>query len=93
MLEAYSKVTFVPWSKNTMSQKKEFSREKQLEVLVDELIKSKPSQKLILEMTSLLGIQYSADPIVQMSLVLEATSSMFKKSKNNKNETNGGLHV
>lgn len=76
-----------------MSQNKVTTREKQLEVLVDELIKGKPSQKIIHEMTTQLGIQYSEDPILQMSFVLEATSSMFNKSKNTKNETNGGLHV
>lgn len=76
-----------------MLQKKSSKKEKQLEILVEELLKTRPSQKIIQERTHELGIEYSEDLILQMSLVLEATSSLMSERKNNKNESNGGLHV
>ncbi len=53
--------------------------EKQLEFqqLVDELIKTKPNQDRVRDLTSKLGLPYRLDPIEQLDFVLKSAHGFF----------------
>ena len=54
----------------------------ELQKLVDELTKARPSQVIVKELFSKADIQYVKDPIAQLSLALAAIESFkFKKPK------------
>lgn len=53
--------------------------EKQLEfqLLVDELMKNKPNQVRVRDLTSKLGLPYRLDPIEQLDFVLKSAHGFF----------------
>lgn len=53
--------------------------EKQLEFqeLVDELMKTKPNQDRVRDLTSKLGLPYRLDPIEQLDFVLKSAHGFF----------------
>ena len=53
--------------------------EKQLEfqLLVDELMKTKPNQDRVKDLTSKLGLPYRQDPIEQLDFVLKSAHGFF----------------
>ena len=53
--------------------------EKQLEfqMLVDELMKTKPNQDRVKDLTSKLGVPYRLDPIEQLDFVLKSANGFF----------------
>ncbi len=51
------------------------------QMLVDELIKDEPDQKLVRRLMLKQGISYTQDPIAQMSLVLQSMSHTGLKTK------------
>lgn len=55
-----------------------------LEKLVDELMKDQPRRQLIKQLTSELGMAYSADPVTQMSTVLQSMNSVYLHSNRRK---------
>lgn len=58
-----------------------------LEALVAELIKDKPSATLVQQLSSKLGLPYSGDLVTQMSMVLEEVHRVYGStlSRMNKN--------
>ncbi len=55
-----------------------------LEPLIEELIKDKPSSTKIKKMMMDQGLEYTSDPIQQMSLVLTAMSSVAPEVRRKK---------
>lgn len=51
-----------------------------LERLVDELMKDQPNRDLVKRLTTELGLEYSVDPVTQMSTVLQAMNSVYLRS-------------
>jgi hypothetical protein len=48
-----------------------------LEKLVDELMKVQPNNNLVKQLTSELGMDYSADPMTQMNTVLQSMNTVL----------------
>ncbi|UYL10646.1 hypothetical protein B9G69_008665 [Bdellovibrio sp. SKB1291214] len=48
-----------------------------LEKLVDELMKAQPNNNLVKQLTSELGMDYSADPMTQMNTVLQSMNTVL----------------
>ena len=60
------------------------SKKVALEKLVDELIKNQPRQQVVKKLTSELGMNYSEDPVTQMSTVLQSMNSVYLHSNRRK---------
>ncbi|GIL17096.1 MAG: hypothetical protein BroJett040_08470 [Oligoflexia bacterium] len=52
---------------------------RELEVLVDEMLKKNPDQQIIQQLMSKYGMNYTKDPIEQMSTVLGAVGPLYKQ--------------
>lgn len=65
------------WRKAMAQQEK---KQVALERLVDELMKDQPNRDLVKRLTTELGLEYSVDPVTQMSTVLQAMNSVYLRS-------------
>jgi hypothetical protein len=55
-----------------------------LEKLVDELMKNQPNKQTVKKLSAKLGMDYSVDPLTQMSTVLQSMNSVYLRANRRK---------
>lgn len=56
-----------------------YTKQEDLEMLVDELMKDKPNKQMIKKLSTKLGLNYSVDPLTQMSTVLQSMNAVYMR--------------
>lgn len=62
--------------KNKKQKKQSEHLPEKLNLLVEEILKEKPNQHLIEELMNTFGLNYSSDPIMQMSTLLNSMTKI-----------------
>lgn len=60
------------------------TKQQDLEHLVDELMKDQPNQQTVKKLSVKLGLDYSVDPLVHMSTVLQSMNSVYLRANRRK---------
>lgn len=53
------------------------TKQEDLEKLVDELMKEQPNKQTVKKLSVKLGMDYSVDPLIQMTTVLQSMNSVY----------------
>jgi len=56
---------------------KQEDNQRDLELLVDELMKDQPNKQTVKKLSAKLGMDYSVDPLIHMSTVLESMNNVY----------------
>jgi hypothetical protein len=56
---------------------KQEDNQRDLELLVDELMKDQPNKQTVKKLSAKLGMDYSVDPLTHMSTVLESMNNVY----------------
>lgn len=56
-----------------------YTKQEDLEMLVDELMKDEPNKQMIKKLSTKLGLNYSVDPLTQMSTVLQSMNAVYMR--------------
>ncbi len=60
------------------------TKQEDLEQLVDELMKDQPNKQTVKKLSAKLGLDYSVDPLVHMSTVLQSMNSVYLRANRRK---------
>lgn len=60
------------------------TRQEDLEKLVDELMKDQPNKQTVKKLSVKLGLDYSVDPLTQMSTVLNSMNMVYLRPQKRK---------
>lgn len=60
------------------------NNQQDLEALVDELMKDQPNQQLVKKLSAKLGMDYSVDPLIHMSTVLQSMNNVYLRQQKRK---------
>lgn len=60
------------------------TKQMDLEKLVDELMKEQPNKQMVKKLSAKLGMDYSVDPLIQMTTVLQAMNSVYLRTPRRK---------
>jgi hypothetical protein len=63
---------------------KQEGKQEDLEQLVDELMKDQPNKQTVKRLSAKLGLDYSVDPLVHMSTVLQSMNSVYLRPNRRK---------
>ncbi|WP_413289383.1 hypothetical protein [Bdellovibrio sp. HCB337] len=63
---------------------KQETSQQDLEKLVDELMKDQPNQQLVKKLSTKLGMDYSVDPLIHMSTVLQSMNNVYLRQQRRK---------
>lgn len=61
-----------------------YTKQEDLEMLVDELMKDEPNKQMIKKLSTKLGLNYSVDPLTQMSTVLQSMNTVYMRQPTKK---------
>lgn len=53
------------------------TKQEDLEMLVDELMKDQPNKQRVRKLSAKLGMDYSVDPLTQMNTVLQSMNAVY----------------
>lgn len=60
------------------------TKQEDLEMLVDELMKDQPNKQMVKKLSAKLGMNYSVDPLTQMSTVLQSMNTVYLRQQTKK---------
>jgi len=60
------------------------TKQQDLEMLVDELMKDEPNKQMIKKLSAKLGMNYSVDPLTQMNTVLQSMNTVYLRQQTKK---------
>ncbi len=60
------------------------TKQQDLEMLVDELMKDQPNKNMVKKLSDKLGMNYSVDPLTQMNTVLQSMNSVYLRQQTKK---------
>lgn len=60
------------------------TKQQDLEMLVDELMKDEPNKQMIKKLSVKLGMNYSVDPLTQMNTVLQSMNTVYLRQQTKK---------
>jgi hypothetical protein len=60
------------------------TKQQDLEMLVDELMKDQPNKNTVKKLSTKLGMNYSVDPLTQMNTVLQSMNTVYLRQQTKK---------
>lgn len=63
---------------------KQENNQRDLELLVDELMKNQPNKQIVKQLSAKLGMDYSVDPLTHMSTVLQSMNNVYLRQQRRK---------
>ena len=57
------------------------TKQQDLEMLVDELMKDQPNKNTVKKISTKLGMNYSVDPLTQMNTVLQSMNTLYLRQQ------------
>lgn len=60
------------------------TKQQDLEMLVDELMKDQPNKNTVKKLSMKLGMNYSVDPLTQMNTVLQSMNTVYLRQQTKK---------